>query len=81
MSGQAKEYEICKKAGFPSQMISFEKNGVKPDGSVKWKVLNADGSEHQHKGSTAKQSNNAEIVTALNRIAVALETIARVKCQ
>lgn len=32
----------CKDAGFPGQMIGFEKNGTKEDGSVKWKVVDRD---------------------------------------
>lgn len=39
----------CKDAGFPDQKITFEKNGTKPDGSIKWKPLNLDGTEHKHK--------------------------------
>lgn len=42
----------CKDAGFPHEMIKFEKNGTKPDGSIKWKPLNPDGSEHKHKENT-----------------------------
>jgi hypothetical protein len=30
-------------------MIGFQKNGTKPDGKIKWKITNPDGSEHQHK--------------------------------
>lgn len=39
----------CKDAGFPDEKIRFEKNGTKPDGSIKWKVVNTDGSAHVHK--------------------------------
>jgi len=48
----------CKDAGFLNEMIKFEKNGTKSDGSTKWKVLNAsDGSEHKHKTKQSEQPN------------------------
>jgi hypothetical protein len=44
----------CKDAGFPNELIKFQQDGTKADGSKKWKVLNAsDGSEHVHKTQEA----------------------------
>jgi hypothetical protein len=47
---QLQECNRCKAAGFPNQGIKFQKNGEDPaTGKIRWKLLNEDGREHQHK--------------------------------
>ena len=53
----------CKDAGFPNVLIKFEEDGVKDDGSKKWKVLNPDGSKHEHLKAAPKQVNPPPAVT------------------
>jgi hypothetical protein len=74
----------CKDAGFPNESIKFEKNGTKPDGSVKWKVLNAaDGTEHKHRtkepaaASGPSESNPdgiKELTAAIRDLAAAIRS-------
>ena len=45
----SQECNRCKEAGFPGQMIQFQQNGTKPDGSKRWKLLVSSGNEHVHK--------------------------------
>ena len=40
------ECEKCKAEGKPGQLISFEKAGMRGDGSIIWKLTNPDGTEH-----------------------------------
>lgn len=58
----AAECRNCKASGFPNQMIDFVKDGLKPDGSSKYRVINPDKSLHQHKKAlqtmTAAQPDN-----------------------
>jgi hypothetical protein len=50
------ECRRCKDAGFPNQMIGFEKLGEDPmTGKVKWKLVNEHGQQHEHKSN--KQQN------------------------
>lgn len=45
------ECNRCKAAGFPGQLISFEKIGVDPStGRIRWKLIGENGLEHTHKG-------------------------------
>lgn len=44
------ECNRCKAAGYPGQLISFEKLGDDPvTGRVKWKLIGEEGNEHVHK--------------------------------
>ncbi len=55
------ECNRCKAAGFPHQLIAFEKVGEDPaTGKVKWKLVDEYGNEHVHKGGT-------QLHTALRR--------------
>jgi hypothetical protein len=46
------ECRKCKDAGFPNQLIGFEKIGEDPvTGKVKWKLVNEDGQQHEHKNN------------------------------
>jgi hypothetical protein len=70
----------CKDAGFPNESIKFEKNGTKPDGSVKWKVLNAaDGTEHKHRTKEAAEKTPASDdarVDGIKELAAAIRDLA-----
>ena len=44
------ECNRCKTAGYPNQMIGFEKTGQDPvTGKNIWRVIDEDGTEHKHK--------------------------------
>jgi hypothetical protein len=46
------ECNKCKAAGFPNQMIGFEKIGEDPTtGKIIWKLVNEDGQQHEHKSN------------------------------
>jgi hypothetical protein len=44
------ECKRCNAAGFPNQLIGFEKVGEDPiTGKISWKLVTANGEEHKHK--------------------------------
>jgi hypothetical protein len=44
------ECNKCKTAGYPNQMIGFEKTGQDPvTGKVTWRLVDENGAEHKHK--------------------------------
>jgi hypothetical protein len=44
------ECKRCNAAGFPKQLIGFEKVGEDPiTGKISWKLVTANGEEHKHK--------------------------------
>jgi hypothetical protein len=46
------ECNKCKAAGFPNQMIGFEKIGEDPTtGKIIWKLVNENGQQHGHKSN------------------------------
>src|ERR687888_2362932 len=46
------ECRRCKDAGFPNQLIGFEKIGEDPTtGKTIWKLVNEDGQQHEHKSN------------------------------
>src|SRR4051794_22003547 len=46
------ECNKCKAAGFPNQMIGFEKMGEDPiTGKIIWKLVNENGQQHEHKSN------------------------------
>jgi hypothetical protein len=50
------ECRRCKDAGFPNQLIGFEKIGEDPmTGRIKWKLVNEDGQQHEHKSNIQQQ--------------------------
>jgi hypothetical protein len=54
-TNKMQECRRCKEAGFPNQLIGFEKIGEDPiTGKVRWKLVNEDGQQHEHKNN---QSN------------------------
>jgi choline kinase len=47
-----RECNKCKAAGFPNQMIGFEKIGEDPiTGKIIWKLVNENGQQHEHKSN------------------------------
>ena len=50
------ECNRCKGAGYPGQMISFEKIGMDPvTGRIRWKLVDENGAEHAHKTEAPSQ--------------------------
>ena len=50
------ECRRCKEAGFPNQLIGFEKIGEDPStGKIIWKLVNEDGRQHEHKSNNQQQ--------------------------
>ncbi|MFZ0220473.1 MAG: hypothetical protein WAM42_02105 [Candidatus Nitrosopolaris sp.] len=44
------ECNRCKTAGYPNQMIGFEKIGQDPvTGKITWRLMDENGTEHKHK--------------------------------
>jgi len=55
------ECNRCKNAGYPNQLIAFEKIGEDPaTGKIKWKLIDENGKEHVHKG--AAESGRKRVV-------------------
>jgi hypothetical protein len=56
------ECNRCKAAGFPNQLIGFEKIGEDPvTGKINWKLIDENGEQHKHK------SNNQDDYSSSNR--------------
>jgi hypothetical protein len=59
------ECRRCKDAGFPNQLIGFEKIGEDPTtGKVRWKLVNEDGQQHEHKSNNQQQKYDKEYKTS-----------------
>lgn len=44
------ECNKCRTAGYPNQMIGFEKTGQDPvTGKINWRLIDENGTEHKHK--------------------------------
>ena len=55
-TNKMQECRRCKDAGFPNQLIGFEKIGEDPiTGKVRWKLVNEDGQQHMHKNNVQQQ--------------------------
>jgi hypothetical protein len=51
------ECNRCKAAGFPNQLIGFEKIGEDPvTGKISWKLINEKGEQHKHKSNNQVDS-------------------------
>jgi hypothetical protein len=51
-TNKMQECRRCKDAGFPNQLIGFEKIGEDPvTGKARWKLVNEDGQQHEHKSN------------------------------
>lgn len=66
----------CKDAGFPDEKITFQKNGIKPDGSIKWKPVNLDSTEHKHKTKASTLEPNDAKVDEMKDLAAAIRELA-----
>jgi hypothetical protein len=52
------ECNRCKAAGFPNQLIGFEKIGEDPvTGKISWKLINENGEQHKHKSNNQVDSS------------------------
>jgi hypothetical protein len=50
------ECRRCKDSGFPNQLIGSEKIGEDPiTGKVKWKLVNEDAQQHEHKSNNQQR--------------------------
>ena len=55
-TNKMQECRRCKDAGFPNQLIGFEKIGEDPiTRKVRWKLVNEDGQQHMHKNNIQQQ--------------------------
>ena len=53
------ECNKCKAAGFPNQLIGFEKIGEDPvTGKIIWKLINENGEQHKHKSNNQVDSSS-----------------------
>lgn len=53
------ECRTCNAAGFPNQLIGFEKIGEDPaTGKISWKLINENGEQHKHKGNNQENSSS-----------------------
>jgi hypothetical protein len=53
------ECNRCKAAGFPNQLIGFEKIGEDPvTGKIIWKFMNENGEQHKHKSNNQVDSSS-----------------------
>src|SRR5919197_6516138 len=74
------ECRICKDAGFPNQLIGFEKIGEDPmTGKVKWKLVNEDGQQHEHKGNIQQQQQTYDKPVFKRRRVVDIATVTDVQ--
>jgi hypothetical protein len=69
------ECNKCKAAGFPNQLIGFEKIGEDPTtGKVKWKIVNEDGQQHEHKNNNQLQHNDKPLFKSRRIVDIAAVT-------
>jgi hypothetical protein len=61
------ECNKCKAAGFPNQLIAFEKIGEDPvTGKIRWKLIDENGLEHKHKSVQNNNNNDHAAAAAQN---------------
>ena len=59
---KVQECNTCKAAGYPGQLISFEKIGDDPvTGKAKWKLIGENGAEHVHKLTGFKKKRIVDV--------------------
>ena len=74
------ECRRCKEAGFPNQLIGFEKIGEDPiTGKVKWKLVNEDGQQHEHKSNIQQRQQNYDRPVFKRRRVVDIATVTDVQ--
>ena len=70
-TNKKQECRRCKDAGFPNQLIGFEKIGEDPiTGKVRWKLVNEDGQQHMHKNNIQQQQYYDKPVFKRRRVVV-----------
>lgn len=66
------ECRRCKEAGFPAQLISFEKLGEDPaTGKTKWKLVDENGAEHVHRGASIFKKKKVVDIATVSDVAEA----------
>jgi hypothetical protein len=61
------ECNKCKAAGFPNQLIAFEKIGEDPiTGKIRWKLIDENALEHKHKFVQNNNNSDYSAVAAQN---------------
>ena len=74
------ECRRCKDAGFPNQLIGFEKIGEDPmTGKIRWKLVNEDGQQHEHKSNIQQQQQNYDRPVFKRRRVVDIATVTDVQ--
>ncbi len=74
------ECRRCKDAGFPNQLIGFEKIGEDPiTGKVRWKLVNEDGKQHEHKSNNQQQQQNYDKPVFKRRRVIDIATVTDVQ--
>jgi hypothetical protein len=74
------ECRRCKDAGFPNQLIGFEKIGEDPStGKIIWKLVNEDGQQHEHKSNNQQQQNYDKLPSFKRRRVVDIATVTDVQ--
>jgi hypothetical protein len=69
------ECRRCKDTGFPNQLIGFEKIGEDPiTGKLRWKLVNEDGQQHEHKSNNQLQNNDKPLFKSRRVIDIAAVT-------
>jgi hypothetical protein len=69
------ECNKCKAAGFPNQLIGFERIGEDPiTGKVRWKLVNEDGQQHEHKSNNQLQHNDKPLFKSRRIVDIAAVT-------
>lgn len=70
------ECNRCKAAGFPNQLIAFEKIGEDPvTGKISWKLINENGEQHKHKSNNQVDSLRNEKPAFQRRRVVDISTV------
>lgn len=70
------ECNRCKAAGFPNQLIGFEKIGEDPvTGKISWKLINENGEQHKHKSNNQMDSLRNEKPAFQRRRVVDISTV------
>ena len=68
------ECNKCKAAGFPNQLIGFEKIEDPSTGKVRWKLVNEDGQQHEHKNNNQLQHNDKPLFKSRRIVDIAAVT-------
>jgi hypothetical protein len=70
------ECNKCKNAGFPNQLITFEKSAeISPSGKTFWRLLDENGQTHIHKNAMLTQASETGISPYKRRKVVDISTV------